>query len=695
MADKEIKVKIKADADTTKLTALEHEVQKLKTEKIELKIQAKTDELKEAESKLESLKQELETINSIPPHLKVNVDDKGVKNLESEIASMERKTTELKLDVDMAELEAVKSEMKAIENDPMMIQMDNQNAMEAIGQIADGFSRMRQSASEVGQHLNDALNAQAKQDTNKMFLQNALQDSQKTESVMKNINGIIADLPGDDTALQGLLSSAVAMEPALANNDELLQNIANSSTDYFSAMSFYGKSSVEAQQDMTNYLLAGNTAELERSPILQKHIDKLKEANTLEERQKVLAEALNEEHWGGMGQAETLNNKMETFNSMLERGQYNLGGFFQEASMGAMDFILDLDESTNGIVGMGLALGGFASPIAEGAMGLGQIATGMKAIKDLEMLSYLKDLEIMTKLSAFADWALAGAQAVLNAVMALNPIILVAIALAILVGALIWAYYNVDWFREMVDNAWASIKVFASELWGNLVSAFNYVSGVISAFTNQIGLDSNNWIQAILGFILFIPTLPSRLGIALTNAIAHLLGFKGNFVQHLQQAGSNAVNGFLNYIRQLPGIVMGEFNRVLGMVNDFINTLPDRVWDMGVAIIDALKNSLGIHSPGIMYWTLQGEFQRINDLPENMEDSITGNVANLGQNIGNSFNPNMELGNTGFNGEMGANQINNFYFEDIVIDNEDRMKKIMDYITREMYWNNKTAGRTR
>ena len=129
---------------------------------------------------------------------------------------------------------------------------------------------------------------------------------------MSEINDIVAQLPGDDTALQGLLSSAAAKDSSLTADN--LRSMANSATDYFSAMSYYGKSATEAQQDMTNYLLAGNTAELERSPILQGHIDKLKEATTVQERSQALAEALNEEHWGGMGAMDTYNNKLETFN---------------------------------------------------------------------------------------------------------------------------------------------------------------------------------------------------------------------------------------------------------------------------------------------------------------------------------------------------------------------------------------------
>jgi hypothetical protein len=38
--------------------------------------------------------------------------------------------------------------------------------------------------------------------------------------------------------------------------------------------------------------------------------------------------------------------------------------------------------------------------------------------------------------------------------------------------------------------------------------------------------------------------------------------------------------------------------------------------------------------------------------------------------------------------------VNNFYFSDIVVDNDERMEKIYDYITRQLYFDNTTAGRT-
>lgn len=294
--------------------------------------------------------------------------------------------------------------------------------------------------------------------------------------------------------------------------------------------------------------------------------------------------------------------------------------------------------------------------------------------------------------STVAEYGLAAAQALLNVVMSMNPIMLIVIALVALAAALIWAYYNVDWFRQMVDNAWASLVQFGQYIYGVVTGAIQWLGSLFQNFTSQLGLNTNNWIQAILGFILFIPQLPMRLGMELANAIARLLGFKGNFIQHLTSAASNAVSGFVSYIQQLPGIVMGEFNRVLGLVNDFINSLPSRVWDMGAAIIDALKASLGIGSPGHMYYMFEGELERLDKLPETMQGSITHNVGKLGEGIVDSFNP--TLGANGYaNGSIGGNVIN-LNVEVGTVDSDDRVQEIVDVIRRELNWNNVTAGRT-
>ena len=340
----------------------------------------------------------------------------------------------------------------------------------------------------------------------------------------------------------------------------------------------------------------------------------------------------------------------------------------------------------------------------QGAIGavLGIAAIGTTLIGTLGMVGKvigtvktgLETLGMLGKVTSVIS-SISGAFSSLWGVIIANPIILVVVAIIALIAALIWAYYNVDWFRQMVDNAWNSLVQLGQQLYGIVAGAIQWVMGLFQQFTSQLGLNTKDWTQAVLGFILFLPTLPLQVGIALANALASALGFKGNFVESLISAASNAVSGFVNYITQLPDIVMGEFERVLGLVNDFINSLPDRVWDMGQAIIDALKSSLGIGSPGHMFYIWEGELKRLEDLPSDMENGITRNVRYLGEGIVDSFNPNMNTGT--LNGEIANGSYGgqvNFYFSDITVDNDERMEKIYDYITRRLNFNNKTAGRS-
>lgn len=776
MADKEVKIKIATDVELGEVQALESNISKLKYQKAVLDIQANTSRLEEVDSRINTLKGELKTLQG-----KADVDDSEIKKVETELEALEAEKINIALDIETSKIDAAQSKADALDDTNIDLNVNNISAMEAIDQIGQGFDRLKSGASEVGQQMGEVLQSAGRMEQTEAFLSMNMGADQAKQK-LQEIRSVTDSLPGDDVTLQNLLSQA-AMKDASMTTDAFNQ-MGSAAADYMAAMQNFGKTSTETQQDLMNYILAGNTAEIERSPILQSHIDKLKEGTTVQERAKLLQEALNEEGWAGIASQDIYNNKFQQFNDMIERGKMNLGGMFQEAAKGTMDWLMQLDQATNGLVGMSFALAGFASPITDIFMGIGQIGAGLRSLKDasdfLGMTEKLKGLKTSildlasdikgglvnafrtagneailfagkvksTLVSAFtslkkvmtgtiiptlrnvatalinagraaltaglnalrtvamwtaqklalvastlAEYGLAAAQAVLNLVMSMNPIMIVVLALAALVAALIWAYYNVDWFRAMVDNAWQSLMQIGQYIYGVLAGAVQWLGSLFQSFTSQLGLNTQDWIQAIIGFILFLPQLPLKVGIALTNALAKALGFKGNFVQSLISSASSAVSGFVSYITQLPGIVMGEFNRVLGLVNDFINSLPDRVWDMGQAIIDALKRSLGIGSPGHMFYMMEGELERIEDLPEDMQSGITRNVRYLGEGIVDSFHPNL---NGTLNGNVASGSYGNtinLNLEIGSVDNEERVREIIDVIRRELNWNNKTAGR--
>jgi hypothetical protein len=74
---------------------------------------------------------------------------------------------------------------------------------------------------------------------------------------------------------------------------------------------------------------------------------------------------------------------------------------------------------------------------------------------------------IGTAIAATKLWALA--QAALNFVLTANPIGIIVVALASLAAAVVWAYNNVEWFRNLVDTAWAFIKDAIVVAWENVI----------------------------------------------------------------------------------------------------------------------------------------------------------------------------------------------------------------------------------
>jgi len=737
-SNKKVTLEVAIQTQEGQIDAVENKINKLKQQKLQMKFEADTQALDAASQKLKDAENKLAALKSA--RVDIDVNDAEIEEAEREVERLKQEQINLQLQVEEYKLDELQSKKDAIEADEINVQLNNQSAMQGLQQIADGFSRIKSSAMEVGQQFGDLLASAGKQETNFAFLKNAVGDAELARQKMSEINDIVAQLPGDDTALQGLLSSAAAKDSSLTADN--LRSMANSATDYFSAMSYYGKSATEAQQDMTNYLLAGNTAELERSPILQGHIDKLKEATTVQERSKALAEALNEEHWGGMGAMDTYNNKLETFNGMIERGRYTLGGMFQEGAKDAMDFLLKLDESTNGLVGMGIAAASFASPITDMLIGVGQVGTGLKSLKEAadftgitgklkQLKSTLLDVSAKAKEAAIsigktfwnalksaataakdaalwigrtskelltsaanalrsaAAWvwektvkvastiatkAAAAAQAFLNLVMSMNPILLVVIAIVALIGVLWYLYNTNESVRAAIDGFIASLRGIAEEVYGTLVGAFQWLTdtwnGLVDAFNSggQIISDTLGgafqWlIDSFMGVVTFFQTygpliaqilfvmatggigaivllvanfmgMPNQVGAALQNVITRVVSWVANLVSQFTSGAQRAVNGFISPIRGLVDKVAAELSAVYNTVMRFIQPLIDAFNSLGSAAAWAFSVlGLGQGSPGDIYRAIKNELGWTTDFVKSDATGLVGSTAQLGKDV--------------------------------------------------------------
>lgn len=271
--------------------------------------------------------------------------------------------------------------------------------------------------------------------------------------------------------------------------------------------------------------------------------------------------------------------------------------------------------------------------------------------------------------------------------------IALAIALGIALGlALVWLYENCDWFRQAVDALAGALQWLVGVIYENVMGAIQWLSDQFNQFTQQLGLNTDDWIQAIVGFILFLPQLPLRVGIELANVIARALGFKGNFIQTIVSTATEAVKGFADAVMGIPRAIESCLQWAYDIVMN--SPLVQALQWLGEQAANAFSYiGLGQHSPGKIVKSMRRELEWTEEAINN--STLAKTTANLGNNIASEF------GNTNLNGALsninnqgygtGGDIIVNVYGD---IDNDKRIRDLVEAVRRELNWNNKTAGRT-
>lgn len=229
------------------------------------------------------------------------------------------------------------------------------------------------------------------------------------------------------------------------------------------------------------------------------------------------------------------------------------------------------------------------------------------------------------------------AQAALNFVMSMNPIMIVIIAIAALVAALIALWATNEDFRNAVIAAWDAISSAAATVWGAIVEFFTVtVPGAI---------------QVLIGWF---ASLPGSIAGFLGSVVSSVASFVGSVVSGAASAGSGFLNNIVSFMGSVPGSVAGFLGSVIGNVASFVgqmasnaisaasqfasnlisglSSIPGQVVSIGSNIvegiasgirnaggaildalmggvnsaIDAVKSFLGIHSPSTLMRDLIG-----------------------------------------------------------------------------------------
>lgn len=260
---------------------------------------------------------------------------------------------------------------------------------------------------------------------------------------------------------------------------------------------------------------------------------------------------------------------------------------------------------------VGSAADGTASATSQAAGGIGDIAGALEAtglisestaealgvteaaimgatgMADLANLAFEKmklgmiATRIQTIATSAATKVWTGIQAAFNAVMALNPIMLVVIAIIALVAIIIIAYKRSETFRAIVDKVFAALAKAARWVWDKIRPFFTWLGGVFKKVWEGI---SRVWTGTLAPFF---KNLPGRITRGIGNLNSLLLQ-KGKDVLNGLKRGAqwvwdHSVIGWLWNRKSAIGRAIGNLGSTLfGAGKDLLRGLRDGIqyaWD--------------------------------------------------------------------------------------------------------------------
>lgn len=229
---------------------------------------------------------------------------------------------------------------------------------------------------------------------------------------------------------------------------------------------------------------------------------------------------------------------------------------------------------------------------------------------------------VAEKAAAIGSALVTAAQWALNVAMDANPIGIIVLAIAALVAGLIWAYNNVEPFRNAVNGAFEGIKYVAGVVidWftGTLVPGIQWVWGQIAGFFEGAANTVRPYIDAFLkaNGILFdgVKDVFGKIGEFLGAAFNFLFGPILNFPANMEKLWTGPLDNVRKVVevfaavtwlglRALGDWLVGTFQGLWGAVADYItgtwNNLSGAAKLVWGAISGFIQGALDLVTGGI------------------------------------------------------------------------------------------------
>lgn len=229
-----------------------------------------------------------------------------------------------------------------------------------------------------------------------------------------------------------------------------------------------------------------------------------------------LARSMMETYLVAQGQNSKFSNSVNMIAGAWEFLKYSIVDALSE--MGILDFIVDsvlwlvnlfneLPPSIKSGIGVTILLGFALGSVMVVA---GQLALSLLAV--MEVLNLIKAIQFAGAIASMGKWT----AAVGSFIVAWGPILLIAAAIAAVIGLLLLARsYTDNWGDAFVLAGWSiirSLQLIVSYIVGGLANAIQWVVDKLIDIHNKFAGPDNQWSKSGLGFDDFQNTADSMLG---------------------------------------------------------------------------------------------------------------------------------------------------------------------------------------
>lgn len=242
--------------------------------------------------------------------------------------------------------------------------------------------------------------------------------------------------------------------------------------------------------------------------------------------------------------------------------------------LGALQSVIkwfnNLDASGKRVV---LILGGIAlaiGPVATAIGGLITIGTGISKITEA-----MKKWEVVTKLQAVATKAMTIAQGALNAVMNMNPISLIIIAIVALIAIIVLLWTKCEWFRDgvmaVINAIWSVIQTVATFIGNIFQTVFNVVSGVFNAIWSVVQTVFNFIWTIVQNYVNFWITVWSTIFNVVSTVLTTIWNTIQSVFNFIWGIISGVINSIISAFRNVANIVKSVFTSVKNAISNLFS----------------------------------------------------------------------------------------------------------------------------